>query len=123
MAERIVTGPTDYQILGKIASGGMGTVYLAEQLGAESFRKTVAIKLMKKEFLTNQESIDLFMGEAKLTADLIHQNILQVYQLGQNDEGAFYIVMEYVHGQTLSDFCRRHTARGRKVDIEMGPRA
>lgn len=109
-----------YSVLGKIASGGMGTVYLAEQKGAESFKKTVAIKTIKKEFLDNAESLDLFIGEAKLTADLIHQNILQVYQLGRADDGSFYIVMEYVHGKTLNDLVKTHKERGRKVDIEMG---
>jgi len=59
--------PTDYRIIRKLASGGMGEVYLAEQLGAESFRKTVAIKFIKKEFLSDKRSLGLFLGEAKLT--------------------------------------------------------
>lgn len=115
-----IEGVTGYNILGKIASGGMGSVYLAEQVGTESFSKTVAIKVMKRDMLNNPESLDLFIGEAKLTADLIHQSILQVYQLGRTDDGTFYIVMEYVHGKTLSEFMREHKKRGRKVDIEMG---
>jgi len=117
---KTIKGVCGYNIIGKIASGGMGTVYLAEQQGADSFRKTVAIKIIKKELLDNPESLDLFIGEAKLTADLVHQNILQVYQLGKTEAGTFYIVMEYVHGRTLSQFMRRHKQRGRKVDIEMG---
>jgi len=115
-----IKGVTGYNILGKIASGGMGTVYLAEQQGAESFRKTVAVKIIKKELLNNTESLDLFIGEAKLTADLVHQNILQVYQLGMTESGTFYIVMEYVHGRTVSQFMKRLQKRGIKIDIEMG---
>ncbi|HAT09861.1 MAG TPA: serine/threonine protein kinase, partial [Planctomycetes bacterium] len=96
---------TSYQILRKLASGGMGSVYLAEQLGADSFRKIVAIKTIKKEYLKNKENVDLFVGEAKLVADLIHENVLQVYQLGQT-KGVYYIVMEYAHGKNLADFIR-----------------
>ncbi len=117
--DRIVNIP-GYQIIGKIASGGMGSVFLAEQLGAESFSKTVAIKVMKHEFLDSPESLDLFIGEAKLTADLVHQNILQVYQLGKTADGTIYIVMEFVYGKTLSDYMRTHKQKGLKVDIEMG---
>jgi eukaryotic-like serine/threonine-protein kinase len=120
MENTVIHGVSDYEILGKIASGGMGSVFLGEQLGAESFRKTVAIKIIKKEFLNNPESISLFIGEAKLTADLIHQCINQVYQLGETSDGQFYIVMEYIHGKTLSDLMRAHHDRGIKMDIEMG---
>lgn len=115
-----IQGMTGYSILGKIASGGMGSVYLAEQKGAESFRKTVAVKIIKKDMLNNSESLDLFIGEAKLTADLVHQNILQVYQLGKTEAGTFYIVMEYVHGRTVNQFMKRLKKRGIKIDIEMG---
>ena len=110
---------TNYQILRKIASGGMGSVYLAEQLGADSFRKIVAIKTIKKEFLKNKENVDLFVGEAKLVADLIHENVLQVYQLGQT-KGIYYIVMEYAHGKNLADVIRAHKDRHKVTNVEIG---
>ena len=110
---------TSYRVLKKIASGGMGSVYLAEQLGAEEFRKIVAIKTIKKEFLKNQENLDLFVGEAKLVADLIHENVLQVYQLGVT-KGIYYIVMEYAHGKTVSEIIRAHKDRQKVTNIEIG---
>jgi len=110
---------TAYQIVRKIASGGMGSVYLAEQLGADGFRKLVAIKTIKKEFLKNKENVDLFVGEAKLVADLIHENVLQVYQLGQT-KGIYYIVMEYAHGKNLADFIKEHKTRGKVTNVEIG---
>lgn len=110
---------TSYRVLKKIASGGMGSVYLAEQLGAESFRKIVAIKTIKREFLQNQENIDLFVGEAKLVADLIQENVLQVYQLGVT-KGIYYIVMEYAHGKNLSDFIRAHKHKQKVTNVEIG---
>jgi eukaryotic-like serine/threonine-protein kinase len=110
---------TSYQIIRKLATGGMGSVYLAEQLGAEGFRKVVAIKTIKKEYLKNKENVDLFVGEAKLVADLIHENVLQVYQLGQT-KGIYYIVMEYAHGKNLADFVRAHKDRHKVCNVDIG---
>ena len=110
---------TGYRVLKKIATGGMGSVYLAEQQGAESFRKITAIKTIKREYLKNKENVELFVGEAKLVADLIHENILQVYQLGQT-KGIYYIVMEYAHGKNLSDYIREHKNRQKVSNVEIG---
>lgn len=110
---------TAYRVLKKLATGGMGSVYLVEQVGAESFRKIVAIKTIKREYLKNQENVDLFVGEAKLVSDLIHENVLQVYQLGQT-KGIYYIVMEYAHGKNLADFVREHKNRQKVTNVEIG---
>lgn len=110
---------TTYRILKKIASGGMGSVYLAEQLGADGFRKIVALKLIKRDLMKTRENVDLFVGEAKLVADLIHENVLQVYQLGQF-KGYHYIVMEYAHGKNLADFTREHKNRQKVTNVEIG---
>lgn len=91
---------SQYRILRPIAEGGMGRVYLAEQLGKSGFSKTVAIKVIHSDHLRSSVFRDLFIGEAKLTADLVHENILQVYQL-IDIHGADAIVMEYVHGVTI----------------------
>lgn len=110
---------TTYRVLKKIASGGMGSVYLAEQMGADGFRKIVAIKTIKRELLQNEENVRLFVGEAKLVADLIHENVLQVYQLGQT-KGVYYIVMEYAHGKNLADVIREHKQRQKVTNVEIG---
>ena len=107
------------RILKKIATGGMGTVYLAEQMGAEGFNKTVAIKMLKPELLKRQRNLDLFIGEAKLVADLIHENILQVYQL-ERSKGQYFIVMEYVNGKNLLQLTVRHKKQNELLDVDMG---
>lgn len=56
----------------KIADGGMGVVYEAEQLGAGNFRKVVAVKLIREEYSAIEEFQNNFIGEARLVADLIH---------------------------------------------------
>ena len=61
----------------------------------------------------------MFIGEAKLVADLVHQNIVQIYKLGKI-KNAFYIAMEYVHGVNLQEFMARHLELGQKVPIDLG---
>ena len=78
----------------------MGEVYEAKQLGFNGFQKKVAIKTLLEEHAKNDLFIEMFIQEAKLAATLIHENIIQIYQLGYTNEG-YYIVMEYVEGVSL----------------------
>ncbi|MHC4916065.1 MAG: serine/threonine protein kinase, partial [Planctomycetota bacterium] len=103
--------PQSLRIIRKLAEGGMGTVYLAEQLGTAGFSKTVAIKVIKRQWLRDKRALGLFVGEARLVADLVHQNICQVYSLNRY-RGQLFIVMEYLHGLSLSRFLAAHTRSG-----------
>ena len=107
------------RVLKKIAAGGFGTVYLAEQIGTESFNKIVAIKMVRAEMLQKKRNLELFIGEAKLTADLVHENIIQVYQL-EKFKSQYFIVMEYVNGKTLSQIQSRLRKVKQDIDAEMG---
>ncbi len=100
-----------FRIEKEIAQGGMGTVYRATQLGAHGFEKQVAIKTILPHLCKNPHFIDMFISEGKLVADLVHENIVQIYQLSNYKDGC-YIVMEYVHGLSLHDFLHFHTATG-----------
>ena len=71
------------RVLRRIADGGMGTVFLAEQLGTAGFSKTVAVKVIKRDWLRDKRALGLFIGEAQLVADLVHDNICQVYSLAR----------------------------------------
>ena len=95
-----------YRIISEVAKGGMGRVYFAEQLGVSGFTKTVGIKTIRRELIDSGVFRDLFIAEAKLVADLIHENIQQVYQL-VDMAGSFAIVMEWVHGVTFEDINAR----------------
>lgn len=99
------------RILRKIADGGMGSVYLAEQLGTAGFSKTVALKIIKRDWLRDKRALGLFIGEAKLVADLVHDNICQVYSLSRH-KGSLFIVMEYLHGLGLDKFLSAHYRAG-----------
>lgn len=107
-----------YRIVRRVARGGTGAVYEARLPGAEGFEKRVAIKTILPDFAHDPEFRRLFVGEAKLVADLVHENIVQVYHLGIDGE-MFFIAMEYVDGVNLDEFLARHAALGRSVPVEI----
>src|SRR4051812_12000681 len=102
----------------KLAEGGMGVVYEAQQLGAGNFRKVVAVKLIREEFSAIEEFQKNFIGEARLVADLIHTNIVQTYHLGQIG-GQYFMVMEFVRGVNLEVFIEKHRALGRPIPVDL----
>ena len=97
----ILSGRTvgHYQILSELGEGGMGKVYKARDtvLG-----RTVALKVLPPELVSDPESKRRLLQEAKATSALNHPNIVTVYDI-LNDEGVDFIVMEYVEGQTLAE--------------------
>jgi serine/threonine protein kinase/Tfp pilus assembly protein PilF len=86
-----------YQIVRRLGAGGMGDVYLAQdtRLGRQ-----VALKLLPEYFTTDQERVRRFQQEARAASALSHPNVATIYDVGEAD-GASYIAMEYVEGQTL----------------------
>jgi serine/threonine protein kinase len=97
----------------------MGSVFEAILYGAEGFEKQITIKTIRERFTGDEDFVDMFIGEAKLVADLVHQNIVQIYKLGRI-KNTFYIAMEYVHGVNLQEFMARHLELGQKVPIDLG---
>jgi serine/threonine-protein kinase len=108
-----------YRMVRRLAEGGMGAVYEAQQFGAEGFVKTVAVKTILESYTTNPEFVRLFIGEAKLVADLVHENIVQVYHLGAVGS-MYYIAMEFVSGINLEKWVDGHVLGGRPLPIELG---
>jgi serine/threonine-protein kinase len=103
----------------KIADGGMGEVYEAIQCGADGFEKVMAVKRIREELLKDPEFVDMFIGEAKLVADLVHINIVQIYQLGKVED-MYYIAMEYVNGVNLQEFMNRHIELSLQLPVDLG---
>lgn len=106
-----------YRIVRKIADGGMGSVYEAIQDGANGFQKVVALKFLLPQ-MSDPRYVQMFIQEAKLVANLVHENIVQIYQLGRSEEG-YYIVMEFVNGLSLQEFMRVHTHANRYIPTEL----
>ncbi|NOZ23339.1 MAG: protein kinase [Planctomycetes bacterium] len=88
-----------YEVLSKIGVGGIGAVYKARQL---SLDRIVAFKTLKPEFAQNEAFITRLKREARSSAQISHSNIVQTYDVGQ-DQGVSFIAMEFVEGQTLQD--------------------
>jgi serine/threonine-protein kinase len=100
-----------FRLLRRIASGGMATVYEAEQMGDRGFTKRVALKVIHEKYAKQPEWLQLFIDEAKLSANLVHGNIVQIYQFEEVD-GSFYMAMEYIRGVTLRALIDHHRAIG-----------
>jgi serine/threonine protein kinase len=108
MKMRQIENRAAIQLLRKIAEGGMSVVYEGEQAGCDGFRKRVAVKMMHARWSDNECFMKMFIDEAKLVSDLVHENIVQIYQLGCTPQKEFYIVMELVEGLALHDLLRHH---------------
>lgn len=89
-----------YSLLKKIAVGGMAEIYLAEQSGPGGFKKRLVIKRILEHLMGDVKFRHMFQDEARLAAGLNHPNIVQIFELGE-DNGTYYIAMEYVHGYNL----------------------
>lgn len=92
---------SQYDILRKLARGGMGEVYLARQTGIEGFAKEVVLKRIHTNYAEDSHFVEMFLQEARIAALLDHPNIVQIYELGKLDND-YFIVMEYVRGLSLS---------------------
>jgi serine/threonine-protein kinase len=88
-----------YRLIAKLGQGGMADVFLAAARGPAAFNKLVVIK--RHRAVDAEGQVDMFLDEAKLSARLNHPNIVQTYEIGQED-GAYFIVMEYLDGQPLN---------------------
>ena len=86
-----------YEIISKTGVGGMATVYKAKDL---VLNRNVAVKVLKDEFITDEEFVKRFNSEAQAAASLTHPNIVSIYDVG-NEGDIYYIVMELVRGKTL----------------------
>ena len=104
-----------YEIIEKIGTGGMATVYKAKCLVLKRF---VAVKVLRDEFTTDEEFIKRFNVEAQAVASLTHPNIVSVYDVG-HEGNLYYIVMELVKGKTLKEIIVEDGALGWKWSVKI----
>ncbi len=107
-----------YVLIEKIATGGMAEVWKARMRGVEGFQKTVAIKKILPHLSDNQDFIEMFVDEAKLAAQLNHNNIIHIYDLGKI-QSSYYIAMEYIDGFDLKAILRRGQERDHPMTVEL----
>jgi eukaryotic-like serine/threonine-protein kinase len=93
-----------YKIIDMIGGGGMANVYLVHDMILD---RDVALKMLRLDFANDEEFIRRFHREAQSATSLAHPNIVSIYDVGEED-GLYYIVMEYVEGQTLKQYIQQH---------------
>jgi hypothetical protein len=91
----------NYQLIRRIARGGMAEVFLASQRGPEGFERTVAIKRILPHLADSPEFVAMFMDEARLAARLTHPNVAHIYEFGKVEDD-YFIAMEYIDGIDLA---------------------
>ncbi|HZY87626.1 MAG TPA: serine/threonine-protein kinase, partial [Gemmataceae bacterium] len=97
-----LTGRTvgDFRVLRRLGQGGMGQVYLAEQV---SLKRKVALKILRPDLASDPTNLQRFKLEAESVARATHANIVQVYAVGEAD-GMPYMALEYVEGKNLREY-------------------
>lgn len=95
----------DYELLERIAAGGMAEVFLARRRGTDGFEKRLVVKRILPGLARNPRFVQMFVQEAKLSVSLCHPNIVQVFELGRVAEDP-YLAMEYIHGRDLTHALR-----------------
>jgi eukaryotic-like serine/threonine-protein kinase len=96
-----------YHLRRLIGAGGMGEVYLAEHV---LLKRPCAVKLIRPGCATNPRTLERFEREVRLTAALSHPNIVEIYDYGRADDGAYYYVMEHLNGLSLAELVERNGA-------------
>ena len=102
-----------YVVLEHLSEGGMGAIYVGKKMGAGGFEMEVVLKQLLPEFTKQEEFIDLFLREAKLSATLDHANIVHTIDL-VTAGGEYFIVMEYLPGGDLRTLVKKAKRRGKR---------
>ena len=97
-----------YRIVRRLGQGGMGTVFLAEQIGVGN--RPVALKVLNRKLLDDPDFLLRFQNEAGSTGRIRHPNVVTIYESGQADDGTPYIAMEFLEGESLREALKRRGA-------------
>ena len=108
-----------YELLFRIASGGMAEVYAARVVGEGGFEKLVAVKRMLPTLAEDEEFVQMFLDEARMAANISNAHVVQTLDLGRDPAGALYIVMELVVGVTLSRILKEAAKVRRAIPVGM----
>ncbi|MBI5509357.1 MAG: cyclic nucleotide-binding domain-containing protein [Deltaproteobacteria bacterium] len=104
-----------YQLLRRVAVGGMAEIFLARSAGLDGFEKDLVIKRIRPDYSADEKFSSMFIDEAKISISLTHQNIVQVFDFGQVD-GAYYLAMEHVHGCDLDQLMDLGSVQGEGLE-------
>ncbi|MEW5738790.1 MAG: protein kinase [Myxococcota bacterium] len=107
-----------YQLLRKLATGGMAEVYLARAAGPMGFEKLVVLKRVLPHLAEEENFVTMFLSEARLVAQLNHPNVVQVFDFGEH-LGVWFLVMELIDGPNLRALLKRATERKEYLPVPL----
>jgi serine/threonine protein kinase len=107
-----------YRVIEKIDAGGMAEIYRGEAISLEGFSRTVAIKRILPSMCRDKKFIAMFLDEAKLSMQLQHANIVQIFDIGKADD-TYFVVMELIEGVNLRRMMQRAIDRGIQVPVSL----
>lgn len=110
--------PAVYKTLRRLGTGGMAEVFLARQEGVAGFRRLAVVKRLLPQFSSMSSVAEMLLDEARIAAQLTHPNIVQIYELGQ-EEDQYFIAMEYVDGCDLATLARIERRRKSRVPMRL----
>ncbi|KFE62209.1 serine/threonine-protein kinase [Hyalangium minutum] len=99
-----------YEVIRKLATGGMAEVFLAKVAGPFGFEKTLVVKRILPHLADEPAFVEMFLAEAKLVAQLNHPHIVQIFDFGEA-EGAYFVAMEYIDGPNLRTLLKHARTR------------
>jgi serine/threonine-protein kinase len=105
-----------YELIHRLGHGGMAAVYLGRATGRAGFEKLVAVKVIHPHLAAEPEFVEMFLDEARIAARLHHPHVVEIHDLGDAD-GVFFMVMEYVEGETLASLLRQLRKQGERLPL------
>ena len=104
-----------YEVLARLASGGMAAVYVARAQGVAGFERLVAIKVLHPHLAHEQEFITMFLDEARLAARIRHPNVVPTIDISDTQDAGYYLVMEYIEGDHLGALLQQAYEAGTRL--------
>ena len=108
----------NYQLLSKIATGGMAEIYLARHINSPVNSMPIAIKKVLKKYSSNPTLVKMFLAEARIICNISHENIVKIYDFGKYED-QYFIAMEYVFGQNLGAILEKVYERDQKMPLNL----
>ncbi len=109
-----------YEVRGLVGTGGMARVYLADDVRT---RRAVAVKILSRDFAADKVARERFLREIEVAAAIGHPNVVQVLDAGERPDGAPFLVLEFLHGESLGELLRRDGAVEEAFAVPMMARA
>jgi serine/threonine protein kinase len=105
-----------YELIKRLARGGMAELFIAKATGIEGFEKVVALKRILPHLVDDEDFVRMFLTEARLAATLDHPNIVHVHDIGK-DDGEYFFTMEYVHGEDVRRILNKLNEEEQKMPV------